>query len=221
MYVAIIGDIIHSKSIPDRRNIQIQLKDVLDQINTEFNQEVSAKFIITLGDEFQGLLSSASNILQIIDRIQFEMFPVRIRFGIGIGNIETEIIKDMAIGADGPAYHYAREMMNYIKICERGKMFGSTNIMLKADAHLDLITLINSSLQLCSYLERNWTDKQRTLLKLIILENKNQKEAAIELGIEQSSVQRRLKAAGYYDYISVKSSIKDILKENWGELGGK
>ena len=221
MYVAIIGDIIHSKSILNRRNIQIKLKDVLEQINKEYIQEVSAKFIITLGDEFQGLLSSTNNILQIIDRIQFEMYPVRIRFGIGFGEIETEIIKDMAIGADGPAYHYAREMINYIKICEKGKMFGSTNIMFKSDTHIDLITLINSSLQLCSYLERNWTDKQRILLKLMILKQKKQQEAATELGIEQSSVQRRLKAAGYYDYISVKASINTILRENWGEINGK
>jgi DNA-directed RNA polymerase specialized sigma subunit len=112
-------------------------------------------------------------------------------------------------------------MINYIKIGEKGKMFGSANVMLCGKEHPDIITLINCSLQLCSYIEKNWTDKQRILLKKIILEKKNQREAAFDLGIDQSSVQRRLKAAGFYDYNNVKSSLSKILWENWGEMNGK
>jgi len=221
MYFAIIGDIIQSKNIKNRHDIQNRLTMVLNQINQNFDEDIAAKFIITLGDEFQGLLSSAKNITQIIDRIQFNLFPIKMRFGVGIGNIETEINKDMALGADGPAYHYARNMINHIKIIEKGKMHGSLNIMFSADDNLDIISLINNNLQLCSFLEHNWTDKQRILLEKIILEDKNQNRAAIELGIAQSSVQRRLKAAGYYDYINAKELISSILYERWGDKDGQ
>jgi len=36
------------------------------------------------------------------------MYPVELRFGIGIGKISTEIFHEVAIGADGPAYYAAR-----------------------------------------------------------------------------------------------------------------
>ena len=220
MYFAIIGDIKQSKSIKTRREIQNRLKAILDLINNDFDEDIAAKFIITLGDEFQGLLSSAKNIIQIIDRIQFNLFPIRLRFGIGFGGIETDINKDMALGADGPAYHYARNMIDHIKIIEKGKMYGSSNIMFYAINNIEITSLINSNLQLCSFIEHNWTIKQRQLLVKIILEHKNQNKAAEELGIVQSSVQRRLKAAGYYDYINAKDLLAFILYKIWGDKDG-
>ncbi len=218
MYAAIIGDIVHSKDIRERKDAQDRLKAVLNWINSEYCEDISAKFIITLGDEFQGLLSSCSHILQIIDRIRFKLFPIRIRFGIGIGTIETDINEEMALGADGPAFYFARNMINYIKTAEKGKLSGSGNVMFYAQKDKEIIELINSNLQLCSFIEKNWTDKQRKLLEKVILEHKNQKESAIELGITQSSVQRRLKAAGYYDYSQAKTSLTHILQQKWGKM---
>lgn len=211
MYYAIIGDMVHSKKIGDRNKTQNMLNNLLDHINQEFHDQIASNFIITLGDEFQGLLSSAENILHIIDFIQFNLYPVRFRFGIGIGTIDTEINKNMAIGSDGPAYHYARNMVEEIKLLEKGKMYGSTNILFQSKENHDIISLVNSNLQLCSFLERNWTVKQRQLLFEMMLKNQNQKEAAEKLGIVQSSVQRRLKAAGYYDYLYARTTITTIL----------
>ena len=109
MYYAIIGDIIQSKELANRMEIQTKLNSILNEINKRYADEIAANFIITLGDEFQGLLSNPSNLFDIIDTIKFEMYPVRIRFGIGIGSIDTEVNSEMALGADGPAYHYARK----------------------------------------------------------------------------------------------------------------
>lgn len=55
-YIAIIGDIRNSRLLADRKEIQIKLGNVLDRINREHAPSISAKFMITLGDEFQGLL---------------------------------------------------------------------------------------------------------------------------------------------------------------------
>lgn len=221
MYFAIIGDIIHSKNLKDRHGIQMKLNHILNQINTEFEEDIAAKFIITLGDEFQGLLHSSGNILKIIDLIQFKLYPIRLRFGIGIGEIDTQIDRNMALGADGPAYHYARNMIQYLKMKEKGKLSGSANIMFYSGFHIEIITLINCNLQFCSYLERNWTDKQRELLEKMILDELNQSQAAKELQIAQSSIQRRLKAAGYFDYIHARTTITTILREKWGEYDGE
>ena len=56
IYVAIIGDIIDSKKIKNRNEVQQKLKHVLSKINQSYDDIIAANFIISLGDEFQGLL---------------------------------------------------------------------------------------------------------------------------------------------------------------------
>lgn len=87
-YVAIIGDIIKSKSIKERKNVQEKLYQVLMKLNEKYQNDIAANFIITLGDEFQGLLHEGENVLPIIEYIQMEMHPVEIRFGIGVGKLQ-------------------------------------------------------------------------------------------------------------------------------------
>ena len=78
------------------------MKQVLEEINNKYISDISAKFIITLGDEFQGLLGNGVNTMNIVSEIGRKMYPVKIRFGIGIG-------------ADGPAYYKARDAIEYLK----------------------------------------------------------------------------------------------------------
>lgn len=215
MYYAIIGDIVHSREIVSKQRSEVQnkLKLFLEEINRRYTRDISAKFIVTIGDEFQGLLHRPDHLLQMIDEIQFKLYPVRLRFGIGIGEITTEINSEMALGADGPAYHNARSMIEFIKTSEKGKQSGSANILFKASnrEQEQIIGLMNSSLQLCSFIERKWTGKQRELIGKMVFEGMNQTEAARELSIVQSSVQRRLKSAGYYDYCFARELISNIL----------
>jgi hypothetical protein len=216
MYIALIGDMINSRKLNNRMEVQNRLQTLLSDINGMYSEDIESNFLITLGDEFQGLLKSPNHILSIIDYLQFKLHPIKIRFGIGIGTITTKINKSMALGADGPAYHYARDMINQIKTIENSKLSGSNNIMFYSDNQSNIFKLINTNLQLCTLIENTWTEKQRVLLEKILLENKNQTEAAKELHITQSSVQRRLKASGYFDYIRAKETITSILNEIWG-----
>ena len=55
-YIAIIGDIKNSRKIDNRKEVQTKLNGVLDEINQTYCEEIAAGFLITLGDEFQGLL---------------------------------------------------------------------------------------------------------------------------------------------------------------------
>ena len=104
-YYAIIGDIKRSKKIENRCEIQEKLKKILDNVNSIYNNDISAKFLITLGDEFQGLLEITAPILEIIKYIQRE--------------ISTLINHEAAIGADGPAFYAAREMIEFLREQEK------------------------------------------------------------------------------------------------------
>ena len=118
-YYAIIGDIKRSKKIENRCEIQEKLKKILDNVNSIYNNDISAKSLITLGDEFQGLLEITAPILEIIKYIQREIYPIKLRFGVGIGNVSTLINHEAAIGADGPAFYAAREMIEFLREQEK------------------------------------------------------------------------------------------------------
>ncbi len=113
-YIAMIGDIKDSRKIKNRRQVQERLNTVLKSVNETYCTEISANFIIMLGDEFQGLLKTGENVLDIVKYIQNEMYPVKLRIGIGIGEISTNFYNETAIGADGPAYYAAREVVEQL-----------------------------------------------------------------------------------------------------------
>lgn len=107
-YIALIGDIISSKNIQDRLDFQNRLSNIFQDISID-NSSIVSPYTITLGDEFQALYKSGKGLMVDIVRIMALLYPVRIRFSIGIGKIDTEINKTQALGMDGSAFHIARE----------------------------------------------------------------------------------------------------------------
>ena len=114
-YLALIGDICGSRKVGERAQLQETLRCVLDQLNAAHGEGLVSPFTITLGDEFQAVLSTATPVWEMIAAIQSELFPVRVRFGLGLGEIETAINREAALGMDGPAFHLAREAMDVLK----------------------------------------------------------------------------------------------------------
>lgn len=213
-YIAVIGDIVESKKLNDRYEIQLKLQNVLEDINIKYSEDISSKFMITLGDEFQGLLSNGKNIMNIIAYIEIKMYPVKIRFGIGIGKIETDINPDLPFGADGSAYHNAREMVINLKNIEKKNKKSDANIMIASEGNnADLELLLNTVLSLCTTIKQKWTDRQREIVYDCIIHGDNQKEAAIRLGINQPSVQKAISNADYYSYKRAMDIVSKTLSE--------
>ncbi len=217
-YIAIIGDIKKSKEIMDRKAVQIKLKEVLDRINRKFVLDISAKFVITLGDEFQGLLCEGRNVFEIIEEIQRQMHPIQIRFGVGIGEIITDINSEMAIGADGPSYYKAREAIEILKKNEQKNKTEFSDIRIEIQEDKNSISLmLNTIFSLMAVIRTNWTERQREIIWEFDKYSSSQLECAERLNISQSSVQRSLSNGNYYAYKSAKETINSVLKEI-GEL---
>lgn len=217
-YIAIIGDIIQSKKIKDRSESQKILQTVLNDINKKYSEDIVSKFMITLGDEFQGLLNRGENIMNIITEIEVKIYPVKIRFGVGIGEITTDINPDIPIGADGPAYYNARKMIENLKSTEKKNKAAESNIMIASDVDNEKVDiLLNSILSLCTTIREKWTERQREIVFNCLEHGDNQSETAERFGISQSSVQKSLSNAGYYSYKNaldiVTKAFSDI-KEN-------
>lgn len=215
-YIAIIGDMINSKKLDNRREVQTKLKSVLDGINKRYEPDISAKFMITLGDEFQGLLHKGTNVIDIIEEIQQEMYPVKIRFGIGVGEIVTDINSEMAIGADGPGYYKAREAIEGIKNSEQKNKNQSSDIRIEIENDENSISmLLNTIFSLMSVIRNNWSERQRVIIWEYEKSGGSQLECAERLNIAQSSVHRSLVNGNYYVYKNAKDKVNIVL----GEIG--
>lgn len=215
MYCAIIGDIIKSKELLDRGSIQTVLNNVLMKINKDYKDSIASDFLITLGDEFQGVLSTPEKVMDIIDIINTEMYPTKIRHGIGYGEIRTSINTYQAIGADGPAYYNARDAVNNLKQTEGKYESVRQLIYLKTgyyDAH---VNLVNACLSICNKIESDWTDKQRKTVKLMRQNKESQSDTARELGINKSSVQKSVRSSKFYYYKHAIETVQQSMIDIW------
>ena len=66
-FAAVIGDIKDSRHLNNRKEVQDRLQWVMDRLNRKYEEDIVSKFLITLGDEFQGLLYGGKNILSMIN----------------------------------------------------------------------------------------------------------------------------------------------------------
>ncbi|MDO5132045.1 MAG: SatD family protein [Eubacteriales bacterium] len=200
-YVAVIGDMKDSRNLDDRYAAQKELKKVLEEINEKYENELAAKFLITLGDEFQGLVRSSRHVLGMIKYIQKKMYPVTFRFGVGIGTISTEINPEFAIGADGPAFYAAREMVEDLRAKERKSKTQEGDIQFSIYGENSFeIERINTLLSLIKLIEDKWKDEQRITIWDMYDHGGSQKDCADRMNTTQSTIGRRLAGGNYYLY---------------------
>ena len=217
-YYAVIGDIKESKKVINRYEIQERLKQILENVNSIYNDDIAADFLITLGDEFQGLLENSVHLLEIIKYIQREMYPIKIRFGIGIGEVSTRIDKRAAIGADGPAFYAAREMIITLHEQEKKIKKQADDVRIAFyNKERFYVEQINTMLSLLKVIEDSWTEKQRYTIWDMMIHHGSQEMCAERLDTTQSTVARRLSEGKYIIYEKALRTIEEAMSR-MGEI---
>lgn len=214
MYCAMIGDLVNSRTLSEaeRQEVQIRLKTVLQEVDAKWHRSMAARFIITLGDEFQGLLHADGPCAEIAEYIQNRLHPQQVRFGIGYGDIHTEIDPEMALGADGPAYHLARGGLDELKSSETREPDHLVRIRTQMPDE-QLLDLVCDDLH---HLKAGWTDKQRAIIRAIKSSDISQKALAQQMGLNPSTVTRHLQAARYAHYRRCLEGLGTYLSHTYG-----
>lgn len=155
----------------------------------------------------QVLIKPNLDIFKMLDYISYKMDPVEIRFGIGIGEIHTDINYKKSIGSDGPAYWGSREAIDFI---HDNNNYGNSKISFKNEEKNDYI--INNLIYYTDWMKSNWTNTQRELLYSLLengIYNEKfvQKSLAKEIGIFESAISRRVSSSGIRLYLSSRNSI--------------
>ncbi|MFZ0452935.1 MAG: SatD family protein [Ignavibacteriaceae bacterium] len=193
--IVLIGDIINSKNISQRAKIQSQLNSTFKKINID--KLLLSPYTITLGDEFQAVYNKADSVFNHIWLISLAIYPLKIRFSIGVGDITTKINRKQAIGMDGPAFYNARNGLNELK--ESGFIF-----MINSD-ELASKEIIKQSLFLISHLTSGWK-KSRLDILVLLNENFSIGEIAGKLKITDKAVYKNIDAGAL-------KIIIDLIKE--------
>jgi hypothetical protein len=184
-YCAVIGDINKSRSLPRRNKVQEKFKEAVKTINKEFKNDIASKFLVTLGDEFQGLLINPSSCYKIIQRFQDMMEPVPFSFGVGIGVLSTPLNPKEAIGMDGECFHRARTAVQKAKKDKQEVVF---------DFHDPSLPIINALVKILHRQKQLLRSSEKKILRLRE-KNLSQLIIAKRLRVTQQAVSKVIKNA--------------------------
>ena len=202
-FVAVKMDMRNSRRIRDRERVQEQFLEVMEGLNREFAPSAQARFIVTHGDEAQGMLKrgSAPDVLAVMERAMEGVYPVELRFGIGMGTLSTPLQPD-AIGMDGQAWHAANRALDLARSRRKHVMFSGFG----EQTDEQLCALAN----LLLHLRSGWSPEQRRAIELMDA-GMMQSAVAETLGISESAVSQRLATAGWHFYKDGRVAVISLL----------
>lgn len=149
-FVVINADIKASRKVADRKRYEWQLflKSAVVQINENFAQFIEAPFMITKGDEFQGVLRDLSIVDQVLLDFERLVYPITLRFGVGYGPIQR-MGSIISIEMDGEAFHKANAALKQAKKNKVNALFNTI------DSEFDL--WLNTTYSLINTIKNRWS----------------------------------------------------------------
>ena len=186
--VALIGDMVQSRALSANAcaKAQQEFAGLVKLLNQRFRKSIASRFVVTLGDEFQGLLQTAEVIPELIWTIEADYSARQIRIGVGFGVLHTPI-QPTALNIDGPVLHEARAA---ITLARDRRMLGG--VFRGFGAQDDVLTGYAQALR---HIRSSWTDRQREVVGLL-RDGLTQAEIAERLGVSKQAVSEHAVAAG-------------------------
>jgi hypothetical protein len=204
--IAVLGDIVRSRKLEpkERSDVQDTLEQLLTDVNRRYESGILGTFLMTLGDEFQGILDEPGLVPDIVQDIREKLPTLRFRIVVSRGVLTTDIKpKTAALGTDGPAWHTAR------KVLEQWRGAKRDGVAFVGFADDDVI--LNG---LSGLLTHHWTHLEASQREIVIALRHHQglrKEAAAEMSISQQALSNRAQSAGWREYEAGMLACRELL----------
>ncbi|HVE72218.1 MAG TPA: SatD family protein [Thermoanaerobaculia bacterium] len=191
-WIAVIGDMVESRALSarDRAAAQHEFARLISLLNSRFRRSIASRFVVTLGDEFQALLSGTHIIPDIVWTIESEYHEREVRLGFGLGALHTPM-QPVALNIDGPVLHHARSA---IAVARKRRILGGV-----FDGFGIHDTVLNGFAMLLRHSRQQMTERQRTVIAHL-REGLPQTQIAKELEITKQAVSDHAIAAGWEAY---------------------
>jgi hypothetical protein len=204
-FVALIGDIRGSRDLDDRRGVQEEFQQTVGSLNDRIpDSSIASRFTVTTGDEFQALLTDATAAIDAAVLASDQFHPARLRFGIGRGELDTEVNPTQAIGMDGPCFHRARDAISSAK--EKRTWLRVRGWSKGLDEH------VNSMFDLVRCVREDWTDRQAQFARAL-KEKGTQKDVADHYDVSKSTVSESLSAGHVQEVRTAETALAWLLQD--------
>jgi len=92
-YLALIGDAVASRALPPPRRARLQraFRGAIPEFNRRWRTALAARFAVTLGDEFQALLTTARPVWELLHEVHLRFPEVEWVVACGLGPIATRL----------------------------------------------------------------------------------------------------------------------------------
>lgn len=111
-------DVLNSRE-KNQKNLIEDFRNCTTYINNKYKKNILSPLTITLGDEFQGVINHLSNSIKIIIELEEFIiknnFPMKLRYVLYFGEIETEINSNIAYEMLGNGLTDSRRIINNMK----------------------------------------------------------------------------------------------------------
>lgn len=206
IFVALIGDIRGSRELENRKEAQEEFERVVGSLNDRIpDDSIASRFTVTTGDEFQVLLTDATDAVEAAVSASDRFHPAKLRFGLGRGELDTEVNPNQAIGMDGPCFHRAREAIDLAKADGAWLRVGGWSNDL--DGHA------NSMFDLVQCVREDWTDRQAQFARAL-KEKGTQKRVVDHYEVSKSTVSQSLSAGHVQEVRNAERSLGNVLQES-------
>ena len=126
-YAALMFDIVESRHYQDRYDIQNTLMNAVSYLNHLYRKDIKKDVVSSAGDEFQGLFFNLQSAFLYIRKLQLLIYPIKVRCGIGYGEIKYDVEGWASSAFDGEAYYLARDAINQVSKKKSSAIFFNTS----------------------------------------------------------------------------------------------
>lgn len=198
----LMADVVKSsEQLPEK--LINELKAVVDWTNKIFAGSIESPLTITLGDEFQGIVGSASEgvdiILAIEEHIIEEEYDFKLRYVLHEGEVSTKVNPEKAYEMLGEGLTIARKLL--------GEM--------KKDAHRFLVKVdglkkVNKMMRIIQHFIDGWHPKDRSTVSGF-LQGYDYKALARMHQKDDSTLWRRRKSLAIDEYLLSKDVLQHLV----------
>ena len=191
--VALIGDIVLSRTRGDRQALHDELSQALAEANSTVDSQ--DPLVITVGDEFQGVYATLGQALHASSVVRTAMHPrTDVRFGLGRGAVTT---LDPVRGIhDGPAYWAARDAITTVEErARKAQTRTSRTAYVGPDDHPGTVAAVQSALDCLDFMVGSMSTTSREILGGLMSAH-TQQDLADRLGVSASAISQRVRRDG-------------------------
>lgn len=210
--VGIIADIVGSRDLTDRTAAQGAIMNAFEQ--AEASVATIRQAWATVGDEFQLIAATWQDALRITLRVQvFLPEDLRLRFGIGVGQINT--VDDGSTGPiqDGTAWWNARQAIETIEEQQQRREEILTGFLAEDS---ELTTAVTTQLVMRDHIVARMKARERRLLAAL-LTGATQQDAARAEKVSQAAVSQALHRSGAMALLDADAALQTGANTGKGE----